>query len=428
MIEKYLSSSHSYTPNTILNLMRRLLISTIIMLLMLSAIGTGTLAVYSDTETSTGNIFEAASINLKVGDTDPSTWNFSHNDVKPGDTGEEEVVLQNTGSIDGYLHINTSELINQDLGCNGPELAEDMTCGNPGDGEGELASSTNVRIYLDVNNNNVFDLGGDVLVYYGTGRGALQGDEWNFLLAAGSSVNVRMEWEIPALVGNVAQSDKLGFDLSFTLSQVMEDSVGDWHLDESTGTIAYDVSGNGNHGNLVGPIWSEGKWNPALQFDGIDDEVIVSDSLSLDPTGKVSLEAWVNTTSSETQIIIRKTYGYEIFVWNGHLGALIGTGNTWSAGDVVEGSTVISDGAWHHVAMTYDDVTDTIKLYVDGVEDFSSSGYSVSLGASAFDLYLGAWDDGTGSGFFLNGRIDEPKVWKRVLTPSEVSVSHANGL
>lgn len=80
-------------------------------------------------------------MNLKVGDNDPAGWNFQISDIKPGDSGSQEVILQNTGSLDGYLHITFANLINDEMGCPESEQNErgDTTCDNPGPNEGELA-------------------------------------------------------------------------------------------------------------------------------------------------------------------------------------------------------------------------------------------------------------------------------------------------
>jgi len=52
--------------------------------------------------------------------------------------------------------------------------------------------------------------------------------------------------------------------------------VGAWKFDEGSGTIAYDSSGNNNHGTIYGATWVDGKFGKALQFDGIDDYVSIA--------------------------------------------------------------------------------------------------------------------------------------------------------
>jgi hypothetical protein len=72
-------------------------------------------------------------------------------------------------------------------------------------------------------------------------------------------------------------------DVSFA-SMVSAELVGWWKLDETSGDIAYDSSGNGNDGTLQGdPQWVAGKLGGALEGDGTGDYVRVphSDSLNI---------------------------------------------------------------------------------------------------------------------------------------------------
>ena len=55
-------------------------------------------------------------------------------------------------------------------------------------------------------------------------------------------------------------------------------------IDEGSGTVAYDSSGNGNDGNLMnGPTWTTGKIGGALKFDGVNKYVDVGNSSMLNP-------------------------------------------------------------------------------------------------------------------------------------------------
>ena len=52
--------------------------------------------------------------------------------------------------------------------------------------------------------------------------------------------------------------------------------VGYWRLDEGSGTIAYDSSGNGHDGELIGnPEWVTGYFGGGLEFAGSPDKVDV---------------------------------------------------------------------------------------------------------------------------------------------------------
>ncbi|MGE5415665.1 MAG: hypothetical protein ACM3UZ_02655 [Acidobacteriota bacterium] len=49
---------------------------------------------------------------------------------------------------------------------------------------------------------------------------------------------------------------------------------GCWTFDEASGTTAADTSGSGNAGTLLnGPVWTTGKVNGGLNFDGVNDMV-----------------------------------------------------------------------------------------------------------------------------------------------------------
>ena len=72
--------------------------------------------------------------------------------------------------------------------------------------------------------------------------------------------------------------------------------LGWWKLDESSGTIAHDSSGNLNDGVFVSvPQWASGYAGGAAWFDGVDDFIEVPHSESLLPGEEVTVMAWINT-------------------------------------------------------------------------------------------------------------------------------------
>lgn len=81
------------------------------------------------------------------------------------------------------------------------------------------------------------------------------------------------------------------------------------------------------------------------------------------------------------------------------------------------GVTNVADGTWHHIAYTYDG--DTIKLYVDGVEDFTISGKVLKTSIEGeTEVTIGSQ---AGGSKFL-GKMDDVRIFDVVLTPSEVKV------
>jgi hypothetical protein len=62
------------------------------------------------------------------------------------------------------------------------------------------------------------------------------------------------------------------FGLSITANAVL---VGHWTFDENMGTTAYDSSVFGNTGTINEARWVEGKYGSGLNFDGVDDYVVI---------------------------------------------------------------------------------------------------------------------------------------------------------
>lgn len=97
---------------------RKTLLSIMAIGLLVMLSGTGTYALFSDTETSTGNTFTAGTFDLKVSDIDEgigdgvtATWTAS--DMKPGTTiGPYSVTLQNWGTVAGdHIEISCSNVV-----------------------------------------------------------------------------------------------------------------------------------------------------------------------------------------------------------------------------------------------------------------------------------------------------------------------------
>lgn len=101
--------------------MKKLLLPMLAALLVIGLAGAGTLAVFSDTETSTANTFTAGTLDLKVSDADEgfgegvsATWVMSN--MTPGVTtvGPLSVSLQNSGTLAAdHVEISFSHSIDE---------------------------------------------------------------------------------------------------------------------------------------------------------------------------------------------------------------------------------------------------------------------------------------------------------------------------
>jgi len=98
-------------------------------------VGLGVNAYFSDTETSTGNYFQAGTLDLKVdGVDDPNVVHITLGNMKPGDdTLYYKWVLKNVGSLPGKLSVTFGTMDDQENGINEPEaIAEAQPYGYQG--------------------------------------------------------------------------------------------------------------------------------------------------------------------------------------------------------------------------------------------------------------------------------------------------------
>ncbi len=84
-------------------------------------------------------------------------------------------------------------------------------------------------------------------------------------------------------------------------------------------------------------------------------------------------------------------------------------------GQAAVSNSAITSNEWHHVAVTYDG-TD-LKLFIDGVEDFSNT-IGADLPEGSYDYFwIGQRQDGAER---WEGELDEISVWSRALSTSDI--------
>jgi hypothetical protein len=235
-----------------------------------------------------------------------------------------------------------------------------------------------------------------------------------------------------ALTGTEVQEHNVGI---FKDETALE---GLWHFDEGLGNIATDSSLKNNDGTLnpLAPTWINGQVEGALNFDGTDDSIIVSDDESLDIQNQLSIEAWIKTTEKDKlqNIVAKFTYstgtdnsGYKLAVHSG-LGntAQIAIGN--NDYDYVVGTSDIVDGQFHHVVGTYSN--GILKIYVDGVLEGTTTGAASSIRTNNRPLSIGSREYGNiyDTNRFFKGTIDEVAIWNKELSIDEILLHYTNGL
>jgi hypothetical protein len=175
--------------------------------------------------------------------------------------------------------------------------------------------------------------------------------------------------------------------------------------------------------NLVAsndPSNSKGVILDGLNFDGIDDYVLINPGSSLNLTKEITISTWIK--------------------WNGFGNSLqnIFTNGGWSNalrivndGGVnqnkllfqlnIDGSVrylysnfLIDNSSWYHVTATYDGTN--MKLYVNGVLDSILNAPGEIIPFSGNSNYIGT----EGINYFFNGSLDEFKLYEVALSENEI--------
>lgn len=197
--------------------------------------------------------------------------------------------------------------------------------------------------------------------------------------------------------------------------------VAHWKLDEKSGTIAKDSSGNNHHGSLVNsPTWAAGKIGGALSFDGLDDYV----NISTHPvsSGPFTIALWAKRTGSgsgsKNPLIRANTPGGSdgyAFFWHNttELHFLACT----STSKLQPEKIGLPNNVWVHVAATYDG--SIAKIYADGKLLDSKSGGG-ALNKPQFTLRLGGQGGGVDKAYF-KGLLDDVQIYSKALSATEIS-------
>ena len=108
--------------------MKKILGLTIAFMLLIGMGGIGTWAYFQDTETSTGNLLAAGTLDLKTDDVDGVTQTLYASNLKPGDIVSGSITLKNAGTVAGStLDLAFSYLESDDIILNPADMTADET-------------------------------------------------------------------------------------------------------------------------------------------------------------------------------------------------------------------------------------------------------------------------------------------------------------
>ncbi len=171
--------------------------------------------------------------------------------------------------------------------------------------------------------------------------------------------------------------------------------------------------------------------------------VVTSPGFGFDNGTPFSATAWIkgDAANNDSAILSQMSANSPYAGWELHVGApggVSGPGpgalNVWLISEFgtsyvqVNSTNVVLDGAWHHVAMTYDGSSTAagIRIYVDG-QDATGEAPADFLGgpfANTLNLNIGARQ---GTGMF-DGAMAEVSIWSTNLSAQNVASIYQSGL
>src|SRR6056297_2146153 len=213
--------------------------------------------------------------------------------------------------------------------------------------------------------------------------------------------------------------------------------VGYWSMDEGRGNTASDFSGNGNDGTLEGnPQWVDGRHGKALDFDGSNDYVAISNyHYESDNIYTISVSSWIKANSDGIIASFDRNEYWRFEVGgNAASSGYVGMSFNGDGGQVdgFDSNAQVADGNWHHVVFTF--VNGGAKLYVDGEQENSiTSGSYIGTGGTRYG-FIGvgseaeSFDGSKGPTDYFPGIIDETRIYNRALSQSEIQDLYNRGL
>ncbi len=200
--------------------------------------------------------------------------------------------------------------------------------------------------------------------------------------------------------------------------------LANWRLDEGTGTVAGNTTGEFTGTVANGAAWVAGRYGQALALDGVDDHVSLP---SLDVTGSaLTIAGWVRSSSFPATVHQRFVSKATDAAEQSHYWMVSQTNNgqdrlrfRLKAGGttttLIASSGTLPLNSWYHFAATYDGAM--MRLYLNGVEVGAVAKTGALATSAAVGVNIGRNPDGSNP---MHGAIDDVRIYSRALSAAEV--------
>ncbi len=233
------------------------------------------------------------------------------------------------------------------------------------------------------------------------------------------------------LRGRIAAGEAM--DSSINHGLVGTRLIGEWRLNETSGTVVKDTSGAGLDGTIIGGVTLgvDGVENTAFTFNGTTGVLGIPNGrqmILLNSQNNVTATAWIKTdfSSAGNQDIVAHNCQFVIRLngTNKNISWYVCT-TVPSIGWRTQVSTPnrsINPGEWTFIAATYDGTTQSV--YINGALKASNTLASGPLNVANSEISIGAWSSATPSNIY-NGSVDEVRVYAGALTAEAIGKLYA---
>ena len=185
----------------------------------------------------------------------------------------------------------------------------------------------------------------------------------------------------------------------------------------------YDQSNNSNNGETNNGVTSvsNGLLVGAMDFDGSNDYI----DNSYTTTGvDFSFCSWINPdVFGSISAITDDNTGPKSYLRLSS-GGVPSVKVEKSSSNVYVSSTTLNTGEWTHLCYTWDDNSDTVSLYINGILDGSNNDNVINLVSGDLQFEVGRSNSAS---LYFDGKIDEVGIWNSTLDSSKVSELYNSG-
>jgi hypothetical protein len=191
-----------------------------------------------------------------------------------------------------------------------------------------------------------------------------------------------------------------------------------YQFESITDSTTPDSSGN-NHSLVLrngAALVDTGHSGQGLYLAGVDDYAACGDAVSLGLVDEFTACAWVKLAGAGV-VIARGDYISPFALIVNSSRTIGGAVNTSRSGDNRFSTTAtITWNQWHHLALSYNAITCSSKIYIDGMVAAADTQRGTLSNSSTTPLRIGM----RANGYYLKGVVDDARLYSRTLINEEV--------